>query len=43
MMPTARKVQAISAKRRVERIHSASVRRAISAPMQNANGIVKPT
>jgi hypothetical protein len=43
MIPTPRKVQATSAKRRVERIQSAFVRRVISAPMQNANGIVKPT
>ena len=34
-----RKNHAASAKQRVERIHSASTRRAISAPMAKANGI----
>ncbi len=38
-----RKVQATSANRRVARIQSAPVRRVISAPTANANGIVKPT
>ena len=33
-----RKSHAASAKRRVERIHSASTRRATSAPTANANG-----
>ena len=33
-----RNSQAASAKRRVARIHSASTRRAISAPTANANG-----
>ena len=39
MIPVPRKIQAISAKRRVARIQSAPVRRAASAPMANANGI----
>jgi hypothetical protein len=43
MIPMPRKVHAISAKRRVARIQSAPVRRAISAPIANANGIEKPT
>ena len=38
-----RKVQATSANRRVARIQSAPVRRVMSAPMANANGIAKPT
>ena len=43
MIPVPRKVQATRAKRRVERIQSAPVRRVISAPMAKANGIEKPT
>ena len=42
-MPIVRNVHAISAKRRVERIQLASTRRVISAPIANANGIVKKT
>ena len=41
--PVPRKVQAISAKRRVERIQLASMRRATRAPIANANGIEKKT
>jgi hypothetical protein len=42
-MPVPRNVQAIIAKRRVERIQSAPVRFVISAPTMNANGIENAT
>jgi hypothetical protein len=37
--PTVRNTQAISAKRRVARIHAESIRRVTRAPIANANGI----
>ena len=38
-MPTDRQIQAISAKRRIERIQLASSRRVTRAPIAKANGI----